>query len=384
MSISSLAVVTLANLLPRPGWAPPALLSSASATATSTPSSSPTSTLIEQAEQACATGSALCDVVTEATGSQRAGAWTEVLVGTPLRILMILVVAGVLRWFLHRLINQVVEQIATGGQADSGRKGSRSWFSEKAAAIIQTSPQASQRRAQRARTLGTVLRSTATGVIGAVAILMVLSELGLNIAPLLASAGIVGVAIGFGAQSLVKDFLSGMIMIVEDQYGVGDLVNLGDAVGTVESVGLRVTQVRDVNGTLWYVPNGQITRVGNLSQGWSRALVDITIGYGQNVAEASSIMLEQAKAMREDPDWSAKIVDEPEVWGVEQMSASGVVLRVVVKTAPTEQFSVARELRSRITTAFEEAGIVFPFKNTDKATPIQRLAATDEGNPEKS
>ncbi len=349
----------------------PLSLLSAPLLLSSTPSSEATEQLVTstpfaEASEACASGSALCEVVTSTTGSSKIGAWVELLVGLPLRILLIITVAVVLRWVLHKLIKRVVEQIATGGQGAGTRTAEdrrRTWFGERAASVVEASPLAMQRRSQRARTIGTVLRSVATTVISIVATLMVLSEVGLNIAPLLASAGIVGVAIGFGAQSLVKDFLSGMFMILDDQYGVGDLVNLGDAIGTVESVGLRVTQVRDVNGTLWYVPNGQIARVGNLSQGWSRALVDVTVAYGQDLAKASTVMKEQADLLHKDPEWSHLVLDEPEVWGVEQMSNAGVVLRVVVKTAPAQQANVARELRQRINVAFTRAGISFPFSS---------------------
>ncbi len=322
-----------------------------------------TATPMAEAHQACETGSALCQVVTSTTGSSTIGAWTELLVGLPLRILLIVLVAVVLRWLLHKLIRRIVEQVASGGGTRNVDSEDRvgSWLGRRASSVFDASPLAYQRRAQRARTIGTVLRSGTTGTIFVVTVLMVLSELGLNIAPLLASAGIVGMAIGFGAQSLVKDFLSGMFMIMEDQYGVGDAVNLGAAVGTVESVGLRVTQVRDVGGTLWYVPNGQITQVGNMSQGWSRAVVDITVGYGTDLSSATKVMLQQADELAADPEWKDLIVEPPEVWGVEQMSNVGVVLRVVAKTAPTQHVKVARELRRRITAAFKADGIAFPF-----------------------
>lgn len=328
---------------------------SLAASTTSPTTAVETANPLTEAERACLAGSALCQVVTSATGSARAGTWTELLVGLPLKVVLILLMAALLRWLLHKIIQRTVEQIATG------RPINPSWFGDRASAVLQSSPTTYQRRAQRARTIGTMLRSIATGVISVVAILMILAEVGLNIAPLLASAGIVGVAIGFGAQSLVKDFLSGMFMLVEDQYGVGDLVNLGEAIGTVESVGLRVTQVRDVQGTLWYVPNGSITQVGNMSQGWSRAVVDVTVAYGTNLEKATTIMLEQGTALRDDPAWDTKVVDAPEVWGVESMSSTGVVLRIVQKTVPTQNVAVGRELRQRINDAFAADGVAFPF-----------------------
>ena len=198
---------------------------------------------------------------------------------------------------------------------------------------------------QRARTMGSVLRSVSTGVIATVVVLMVLAELGLNIGPLLASAGILGVALGFGAQSLVKDFLSGLFMIVEDQYGVGDVVDLGEASGTVEAVGLRVTRLRSVDGTVWYVPNGQIQRVGNQSQGWARAVLDIAVAYGEDVTRVQGLLAQVGHDLHADPEWAPLVMEEPEVWGVEALSADSVVVRLVVKTVPLEQWRVARELR---------------------------------------
>ena len=326
----------------------------------STPAPSVTGTPLAEAEKACASGSSLCSVVTQSTGSAKAGAWAELLVGTPLHILLILVVAVLARALLHRLIARIVERIAAG--AESARsQTSRTWFGVGPDHVIAVTPLARERRAQRARTIGTVLRSVATGVIVVVTVLMALSELGLNIAPLLASAGIVGVAVSFGAQSLVKDFLSGMFMIMEDQYGVGDTVNLGDAIGIVESVGLRVTQVRDTAGVLWYVPNGQIARVGNSSQGWSRAIVDVSIGYGQDTTAASEVLAEVGAQAREDPVIGPLIIEDPEVWGVEQLSANAVVMRMVVKTLPAEQARVGREMRHRAQLALTRAGISPPF-----------------------
>ena len=344
------------------------LLASATGTATTpAPQASP----LAEAEAACRSGSVLCSFVTEQTGSERAGAWAELLLGTPWQIFLIVVVSLVLRWVLHRLVDRAVEYIAAGGTSavfDDQPTGElpvlrrhQRRLRRSLGARVGPAAVLNSRRAQRARTLGTLLRSIVTIVVITVAALMILDVLGMNIAPLLASAGIVGVALGFGSQSLVKDFLSGIFMIVEDQYGVGDNVNLGDAVGTVESVGLRVTQVRDVNGTLWYVPNGQITRVGNQSQGWARAVVDIAVGYGQDIAKASRVVLETAERLRENEEYRDLILEEPEVWGVERLAVNGLQLRCVVKTAPLQQWKVARELRARITEAFIAEGIAFPY-----------------------
>jgi hypothetical protein len=205
-----------------------------------------------------------------------------------------------------------------------------------------------------------VLRSLTTGLVGIVALLMVLDELGYSLAPLLASAGIAGVALGFGAQTLVRDFLSGVFMIVEDQYGVGDSVDLGEAIGTVESVGLRVTKVRDVEGTLWHVRNGEIVRVGNKSQGWARAVLDVTIAYGEDVDRVKALLLEVAQEVTADPEYAALVLEEPEMWGVESVTSDGIVLRLVIKTQPLQQWTIARETRRRIKERFDDEGVQVP------------------------
>ena len=342
-----------------------ALSGTLAAAATSEPASTPTPTptpavtnLVDEviAEGECAVADpTLCGIVHDLTGSERAGAWASVVLGTPFKIVLILVVAFLVRKLVHRAIIRVTDRMAAG-IVPSRLAGGR-----RAMAWLEGSPLASERRVQRAQTMGSVLRSVTTGVVATVALLMVLSEVGLDVAPLLASAGILGVALGFGSQALVRDFLSGIFMIVEDQYGVGDVVDLGEASGAVEAVGLRVTRVRDVNGTVWYVRNGEILRVGNQSQGWARAVLDIGVAYGEDVLRVQDLLRDVAHELRDDPDWTALVLEEPEVWGVEALSADSVVVRLVVKTMPLEQWRVARELRRRIKTAFDEAGVEIPF-----------------------
>ena len=190
--------------------------------------------------------------------------------------------------------------------------------------------------------MGDLLKSVITGVLVAIFGTMILSQLGVNIAPIIASAGIIGIALGFGAQSLVKDFLSGVFMIFEDQFGVGDVIDVGEAIGTVEAVTLRVTRLRDLDGTVWYVPNGEILRVGNKSQNWSRAVVDVGVGYDEDLARAKRVLGEVAHDMWEDEDFRSVIIEEPEVTGVEALAADAITLRVLVKTAPMEQWAIAR------------------------------------------
>lgn len=241
----------------------------------------------------------------------------------------------------------------------------------------------SERTEQRMRTVGSLLRYVATVTIWTVAILMALAELGISIAPLVASAGIAGVALGFGAQSLVRDFLSGVFMLLEDQYGVGDVVDLGEASGTVERVTLRVTTVRGVDGTVWYVPNGQIARVGNKSQRWSRIVLDVEVAYQTDITRASAVIKRVADELWKERVPGATIIEEPEVWGVEDIAPNAVVLRLAVKTKPGEQWAAGRALRARLKAAFDEAGIAIPIPQQTVwfQGPSETPGAAAEGRP---
>lgn len=218
-----------------------------------------------------------------------------------------------------------------------------------------------ERTKQRSLTLRVVFTSVLIGVVWFLAGLIALDQIGLNLAPLLAGAGVVGIALGFGAQRMVQDFLAGLFIVIEDQYGVGDVVDIGDAVGTVEQVNLRSTRLRDVSGVVWYVPNGQINRVANMSQLWSKAVLDISVGYETDIDEAAKAMKGAADAMWHAPSENATIIEEPVFLGVERFEADGITLRLVIKTEPNEQWAAARELRLRIKQAFDAAGIDIPF-----------------------
>ncbi|GAA2724791.1 mechanosensitive ion channel protein MscS [Cellulomonas aerilata] len=222
---------------------------------------------------------------------------------------------------------------------------------------VDPSPLGAARRVQRAETMGSVLRSISGFVIGALVIVIVLGILHVDVGPLLASAGVVGVALGFGAQTLVKDFLAGVSMLVEDQYGVGDVVDLGEATGVVEQVGLRVTQVRSLDGTLWYVRNGEILRVGNMTQGWSRAVVEVRVLADDDVPRVRDLLLAAAAEVAADPELGHTVLEDPEVAGIEDLTAEGVMLRLLVKTAPSKQWDVARELRAKIRDSMRAQGI---------------------------
>ena len=207
----------------------------------------------------------------------------------------------------------------------------------------------SARMEQRARTIADAVAGIWRVIVGVVAALMILGEVGVNLAPLLAGAGIAGLAIAFGAQALIRDYLSGLFILLEDQYGVGDVVTIGTASGTVEDLDLRVTRLRSADGTVWFIPNGDIRQVGNQSMEWSRAVVDVTIAYDNDVPTVMAALGEEATTMAAELLWAPYILEPPELQGVQSMGNDGVTLRIVIKTAPRQQWAVARELRARIT-----------------------------------
>ena len=279
--------------------------------------------------------------------------WDRVL-GTPLMIAGIVVVALFLRWLVHRAIRKVTRLMEQ-------RSAERVTASGRATRVLrQATGLDNERRKQRAATVGSLLRSISTVVIFTIAALTIMAELGVPLAPLLASAGVGGVALGFGAQSLVKDFLSGIFMIMEDQYGVGDVIDTGEAIGTVEEVTLRVTRLRDASGVVWYVRNGEIVRIGNKSQGWAVALIDIPIAYDQPVERALGVLRTVAAAVDDEPPWKDVLLEEPSVAGVESVTGGVVTLRIIAKTAPGEQYALSREVRERAKIALDEAGIRGP------------------------
>jgi small-conductance mechanosensitive channel len=282
-----------------------------------------------------------------------------------LKVVAILAGAFVLNLLARRSINHLVhrlideretreaererEERLQGGDAE--RKASRlAWLAER-----------NERAKQRAGALGAVLRSAATIIILTIAIIMVLGELNISLGPLIAGAGVVGIALGFGAQSLVRDFLSGIFIVAEDQYGVGDIVDVGEASGVVEEVTLRVTRLRDVEGTLWHVPNGQIMRVGNKSQLWARVVLDIEVAYDTEIAKASTVIKRVADEVWHEESDVAPILEEPELWGVENFGPSGIAIRLAVKTEPGSQWATSRLLRARLKRAFDQEGIEIPF-----------------------
>ena len=214
---------------------------------------------------------------------------------------------------------------------------------------------------RRAETLGRVFRYLAAVVISLVAGMLVLSELGISVAPILGVAGVAGLAVGFGAQSLVKDYFNGLFLLLEDQVRQGDVVNLGQHAGLVEEVTLRYVRLRDYDGNVHFVPNGTIASVINMGRGHSQAVVDIGVGYGVDIDQAMAVMHEVAAAMRASPAFADRILDDLEMAGVERWADSSVVIRARFKVAPLAQWTVRREYLRRLKQAFDAAGIEIPF-----------------------
>lgn len=282
---------------------------------------------------------------------------TDALIFIPVRIVVILLVAALIRALAKRAISRVVQRILEPADGeDQPRRTSRG-----PAVLARDSSRARERRRQRAQTIGSVLSSIVTVVIAVMALAMVLSEVGIALGPLLASAGVVGLAIGFGAQSLVADYLSGMLIMIEDQYGVGDSVDLGEAIGEVEHVGLRLTQIRDLNGGLWHIRNGEILRVRNDSQEWARSVLDVTVAYHSDLETVYRVLEETGQTLRGEPDFKNVLLEDPAVWGVQALDADGITVRLAVKTQPLKQWGVTRELRRRVKEALDAAGVEIPL-----------------------
>lgn len=273
--------------------------------------------------------------------------WTNKIV----TIVVTIIVTMIVRRIVHGLITRVTTRMATGLPI-AGR------LREKTKTLFEGAPTlANERRRQRAETMGSLLRSIASVLILGSAAVSILGVVGLNLTPILASASIVGVAVAFGAQNLVKDFLSGIFMLLEDQYGVGDVIDAGPAKGTVEEVTLRITKLRDVNGVVWYVRNGTIQRIGNESQNWARVVLDVPVPHEADLDRVEEVLQKTADDMAADEDWKDLVLEAPSVWGVQELNGDSVVVRVTLKTAPGVQANIARELRGRVKVAFDEAGI---------------------------
>jgi small conductance mechanosensitive channel len=286
--------------------------------------------------------------------------WLSDIAGPALKILLVFVLTEVavfiakriIRSSARRLINRAVlldEQLISTLTEMSGPVTYRS-----------ASEMKSARNQQRVQALMAVMSSITTVIIRLIGLFTVLGVLGINLGPLIAGAGIAGIALGFGAQSMVKDFLSGMLMLIEDQFGVGDTIDVGEATGVVEAVSLRTTRLRSLNGTVWHVPNGEIRRVGNMSQNWSRFVLDVNVAYEVDIARAIKTLRKVLDDFVAEEAWNRKIIGPPEVLGVESLATTAVVIRLVVTTVPSQQWLVGRELRKRVKDELDAQGIDIP------------------------
>jgi small-conductance mechanosensitive channel len=299
----------------------------------------------------------------------------------PFDVVAYILIALVLRLVLGFVIDRVVKRIVTGVTKRNQVEG-------------QLSPIASVRIVQRTRTLGSVFKNVLNAVIVIVTVLLVITTL----APAITGAfslitAALGAGLGFGAQGIVKDVLNGLSMVADDQLGVGDIVDLGPATGVVEAVGIRTTQIRDVTGTVWFVHNGDISRIGNQSLGWSRVILDLAVPATADVGAVQERMLAVATEMAADAAWSAIILEAPQIWGVESISGDAVVIRLVVKTRPGTRDDVARDLRARLKSALDAMGVKLPAANSIVMAPFEnaplqtaapaKAKATPQSKPKK-
>ena len=301
-----------------------------------------------------------CSVVLRTTDNRFLASLAGSVIPALLKVLLILVLAFVIHRLLRRAIKRFTRGLASKTLQRFGKLSGK-------VPLADTSPMDLSRAAMRTETMGVVFNSIATVAVWVIAGMLVLGAVGVELGPLLAGAGIVGVALGFGAQNMVKDFLAGLFILLEDQYGIGDVVELRDSIGqpgasgTVEGISLRATRVRDVEGSVWHVPNGEIRTAGNKSQQWARSLLDVAVAYGTDVRHATDVLKRTADELWHDAEFAEDILEEPEVWGLERFDADSIALRLVVKVQPARQWAVNRELRVRIKEAFEREGIEIPF-----------------------
>ena len=312
--------------------------------------------------------------------------WTSFWVGlgsfifdwrAPLMIAAIIVGALLVRWLLLIILRRSIERVISGVKKSHNVEETQE---------LSASPLRAARVVQRTRTLGTVINSVLTAIVMSVAAVAILEVLGVPVLGILGAAGIIAAGLAFGAQNLVKDILNGMFMVFEDQLGVGDVVDLGMATGTVESVGVRITSIRDVNGTLWHVRNGEILRVGNKSQGWARVIIDLPVPYHADLEAVKDAILATAKELAAEPQWKRKMLEAPEIWGVESITAEALVVRLVIKTRSADQWDVARELRLRLKLTLDALGINVPSLNrviVDEREPVKAAVADAEPAPAK-
>jgi moderate conductance mechanosensitive channel len=294
--------------------------------------------------------SAVCEWVWDQTGKGVLASLADWVIGRPLAVAAILLVAWIVALITRRLARRAVLRFMTADQSAARAL-------EKAGVASAAVKVEDPRRSARANSVATVVTSTISVLIWVIAVLLSLGQLGINLAPLIAGAGVAGIAIGFGAQNLVKDCVAGFFMLVEDQYGIGDVVDLGVASGSVERISLRTTILRSQDGTVWHVPNGEVRRVGNRSQLWSVAVLDVVVAYDADLAETRRVLHDVAEQVCAEEHYASDVLAAPELLGVEGAGLDGVTLRLLVKTNPGAQYRVQRALREQVKLAIDAAGI---------------------------
>ena len=321
-----------------------------------------------------------CERVFEWTGSKAWARVAEWFIAKPLAILLVIVVAAfvamIVRWMISRSMSRLLKASSSKSPRRTGT------FRRRTSEVLLASGDTSVRTDARLETLTAVFRSIGTALVWVVALFFALEVLGISLGPLLATAGIVGVALGFGTQTMVRDFISGFFIVAEDQFGVGDTIDVGGgAKGIVERVTLRATHIRDAEGTMWHVANGQIVKVANKSQEWARALIDVVLPYDADIGAVSDVMQEVADAIQKDPEWSEKITERAEIWGIQEFDSDGVHVRMVIKTEPAAQFGVLRELRARLKTTFDQRGILFAYAGSPMQVILTQTPPTKPPTP---
>ncbi|MEU6859456.1 mechanosensitive ion channel family protein [Glycomyces sp. NPDC046736] len=322
----------------------------------------------------CEPGFNSCTLLWKITGNEALSLDTGVVLDKIGQVLLIILAASLLRWIVNRSIARIIRQVT----AVKGPQPIAELAEKLSASAGRRMEIVGDRSAKRAETLTGVLQHVSGIIIYSIAFMLVLSAFSVNLAPILASAGIAGIAIGFGAQNLVQDYLAGIFILLEDQYGVGDIVDVGDASGTVVDMGLRVTTLRSLDGTLWYVRNGQIMRVGNSSQSWAYVVVDTPLPPNADVDTAGDRIQEVAEAFVEDEAWSDYVLAEPEYLGPVEVTIDEIKVRLGVRTTSDKQWAAGRELRLRINEALREAGIVDP-NGTGRIYVPRATAGGDDG-----
>ncbi len=293
-----------------------------------------------------------------------------------LALVCIAIGAVILAWILKLVIRRVVRRIVNGAKSKANVDDTQA---------LDRSPLASVRLVQRTRTLGSILQNIVNVSIVIIASLLVINVVAPNaLASLTLLTAAIGAGLGFGAQNIVKDVLNGIFIVAEDQVGIGDVVDLGLATGIVEYVSVRVTHVRDVNGTLWYVRNGEITRIGNMSQGWSRVIIDLAVPADADIDQVERLMLDAAKSIAKDPKWRTRVLESPEVWGLESVTGDALVIRVVMKTRANAKDDVARELRMRLKHAMDENSITLPAMNSIMLSGLEGAGRVRGAQPPKT